>query len=110
MRWDASRRGCGFREYGYGTSIDVLARGCGQMRVPSLEISRQSFHLPGAARRARERDRPVRGLTVSSHRAASGGSRRYSTCPTYATLHACARGLALLHDGLAARVEPAASR
>ncbi|EJD41720.1 cytidine deaminase-like protein [Auricularia subglabra TFB-10046 SS5] len=45
IRWS------GFREYIYGTSIDnLIALGWGQIRIPSIEIFRQSFDLPNAAR------------------------------------------------------------
>ncbi|KAI8984994.1 cytidine deaminase-like protein [Trametes punicea] len=44
-------RWAGFREYIYGTSIETLIeRGWGQIRVPSIEIFRQSFDLPHPAR------------------------------------------------------------
>ncbi|KAJ7235168.1 cytidine deaminase-like protein [Mycena haematopus] len=44
-------RWANFREYIYGTSIETLIqRGWGQIRVPSIEIFRQSFDLPGPAR------------------------------------------------------------
>ncbi|KAK7461864.1 hypothetical protein VKT23_008294 [Stygiomarasmius scandens] len=44
-------RWAGFREYIYGTSIDTLVReGWAQIRLPSLEIFRQSFDLPNPAR------------------------------------------------------------
>ncbi|KAJ7727225.1 guanine deaminase [Mycena metata] len=41
----------GFREYIYGTSIDTLVQqGWAQIRIPSLEVFRQSFDLPDPAR------------------------------------------------------------
>ncbi|RDX53018.1 cytidine deaminase-like protein [Lentinus brumalis] len=44
-------RWTGFREYIYGTSIEALIQqGWGQIRVPSIEIFRQSFDLPNEAR------------------------------------------------------------
>ncbi len=44
-------RWTGFREYIYGTSIEALIQqGWGQIRVPSIEIFRQSFDLPNQAR------------------------------------------------------------
>jgi len=45
IRWS------GFKEYIYGTSIDTLVlQGWGQIRVPSIEIFRQSFDLPRQSR------------------------------------------------------------
>ncbi|KAF7333508.1 CMP/dCMP deaminase zinc-binding protein [Mycena venus] len=44
-------RWAGFREYIYGTSIETLIRqGWAQIRIPSLEVFRQSFDLPDPAR------------------------------------------------------------
>ncbi|KAI9063432.1 cytidine deaminase-like protein [Trametes sanguinea] len=44
-------RFAGFREYIYGTSIETLIElGFTQIRVPSIEIFRQSFDLPHPAR------------------------------------------------------------
>ncbi|KAI0721980.1 cytidine deaminase-like protein [Cerioporus squamosus] len=44
-------RWTGFREYIYGTSIESLVQqGWSQIRVPSIEIFRQSFDLPNPAR------------------------------------------------------------
>ncbi|KAJ7203765.1 hypothetical protein GGX14DRAFT_461110, partial [Mycena pura] len=44
-------RWAGFREYIYGTSLRTLVeQGWAQIRVPSLEIFRQSFDLPHPAR------------------------------------------------------------
>jgi hypothetical protein len=43
--------GAGFREYIYGTSIETLVQqGWGQIRIPSLEVFKQSFELPDPAR------------------------------------------------------------
>ncbi|KAJ6523374.1 guanine deaminase [Mycena capillaripes] len=44
-------RWAGFREYIYGTSIETLIQqGWAQIRIPSLEVFRQSFDLPDPAR------------------------------------------------------------
>jgi tRNA(Arg) A34 adenosine deaminase TadA len=44
-------RWAGFREYIYGTSIDTLIeKGWGQIRISSMEVFRESFDLPNAAR------------------------------------------------------------
>ncbi|KAF8198203.1 guanine deaminase [Mycena galopus ATCC 62051] len=44
-------RWAGFREYIYGTSIETLVElGWAQIRIPSLEVFRQSFDLPDPAR------------------------------------------------------------
>ncbi|KAI1210526.1 cytosine deaminase [Annulohypoxylon truncatum] len=44
-------RWAGFREYVYGTTIDALvAKGWGQIRIPSVEVLRQSFDLPNPSR------------------------------------------------------------
>ncbi|KAJ7472145.1 cytidine deaminase-like protein [Mycena latifolia] len=44
-------RWAGFREYIYGTSIETLIQqGWRQIRIPSLEIFKQSFELPDPAR------------------------------------------------------------
>ncbi|KAJ7026931.1 guanine deaminase [Mycena alexandri] len=45
IRWS------GLREYIYGTSVETLVQqGWGQIRIPSLEVFRQSFDLPNPAR------------------------------------------------------------
>ena len=47
----AAIRYAGFREYIYGTSIESLIQhGWAQIRVPSIEIFRQSFDFPTQAR------------------------------------------------------------
>ncbi|KAI1343802.1 cytidine deaminase-like protein [Xylariaceae sp. FL0016] len=47
----AAVRWAGLREYVYGTSIDTLvARGWGQIRIPSAEVFAQSYDLPHPAR------------------------------------------------------------
>ncbi|KAI8935602.1 hypothetical protein NX059_008168 [Plenodomus lindquistii] len=44
-------RWAGFKEYIYGTSIDTLIQqGWGQIRIPSIEVFRQSFDLPNQSR------------------------------------------------------------
>ncbi|KAI0181860.1 cytidine deaminase-like protein [Hypoxylon sp. FL1284] len=44
-------RWAGFREYVYGTSIDALVRrGWAQIRIPSIEVFRQSYDLPNPGR------------------------------------------------------------
>ncbi|KAI1461024.1 cytosine deaminase [Annulohypoxylon moriforme] len=44
-------RWAGFREYVYGTTIDTLiAKGWGQIRIPSVEVFQQSFDLPHSSR------------------------------------------------------------
>ncbi|RMY54109.1 hypothetical protein D0865_04906 [Hortaea werneckii] len=44
-------RWAGFREYIYGTSINTLIdKGWGQIRISSVDVFRQSFDLPNAAR------------------------------------------------------------
>ncbi|CDO74135.1 hypothetical protein BN946_scf185043.g185 [Trametes cinnabarina] len=44
-------RWAGFREYVYGTSIETLILlGWAQIRIPSIEVFRQSFDLPHSAR------------------------------------------------------------
>ncbi|KAJ7911540.1 guanine deaminase [Mycena leptocephala] len=44
-------RWAGFREYIYGTSIQTLVQqGWGQIRIPSLEVFKQSFELPDPVR------------------------------------------------------------